>query len=124
MIYGIGNDVVEIERIRKSIARHGHVFIARIFTQKEQAYCQKFQDPAPRFAARFSAKEAISKALGVGIGQELSWLDIEIINTPKGKPVVEFRGKAKEKFSHLDCLLSMSHSRRDAYAVAIMTQKN
>ncbi|MBI2743111.1 MAG: holo-ACP synthase [Chlamydiales bacterium] len=120
-ILGIGNDIVEIERISESISEHGSRFLERVFTEKERAYCLKHQAPAPNFAARFSAKEAISKALGVGIGEHLSWQDIEIINNEKGRPQVFFSARAKKTFNDPQIHLSISHCKLYVTAVAIWT---
>ena len=72
MIFGIGIDVVEVERIEKSIAEFGERFVERVFTQEERAYCESQKRPAIHYAARFAAKEAVAKAFGTGIGKELS----------------------------------------------------
>jgi holo-[acyl-carrier protein] synthase len=116
---GIGTDIIEIERVRQSIERHGQHFLNRLFTQKEQDYCYKFNNPAPHFAGRFAAKEAIAKALGTGFGAELSWHDIEIIGDEHGKPVAHFSKEAKERFGNPQILLSISHSATNATAVAL-----
>ncbi len=118
---GIGNDIIEIRRIQKSMERFGTYFLSRLFTQKEQKYWLCFKNPAPHFAARFAAKEAIVKALGVGIGKTISWHDIEIFNDKKGKPKVLFSSRAASLFDHPQILLSMSHSQDYATAVAIWT---
>lgn len=118
---GIGNDILEIERMRGSIDRHGQHFINRIFTQKEQDYCYKFQDPVPHFAGRFSAKEAIAKALGTGFGEHLGWHDVEILNDDLGKPFVLLSDVAKKKFNSPQILISISHSQTQAIAVALWT---
>src|SRR5438477_181350 len=78
MIKGLGNDIIEIKRVREAIRRHGIHFLNRLFTQREQDYCYKYKDPDPHFAGRFAAKEAIAKALGTGFGAHLSWVDLEI----------------------------------------------
>ncbi len=116
---GLGNDIVEIERIRQSIERHGQHFLNRLFTQREQDYCYKFKDPAPHFAGRFAAKEAVAKALGTGFGAELSWHDIEILGDEKGKPQVLFSASAQKKFAYPHVLVSISHSTSHATAVAL-----
>ena len=77
MIFGIGIDVVEVERVESSIAEFGERFVSRVFTEAERAYCESQKRPAIHYAARFAAKEAVAKALGTGIGKELSWLDME-----------------------------------------------
>lgn len=119
MIQGLGNDLVEIDRIRASIERHGLHFLNRIFTQKEQDYCYQFKDPAPHFAGRFSAKEAIAKALGTGFGTHLSWHDIEIINDELGKPHVHLSEQIQKQYHHPNILVTISHSLTHATAVAI-----
>src|ERR1700720_4746165 len=96
-ILGIGNDVVEIERIRKSIDTHGLRLLSRLFTTKEQDYCLKYKDPVPHFAGRVSAKKAVVKALGTGFGEHVTWLDIEILNDPQGKPIVSFSSQLEKK---------------------------
>jgi holo-[acyl-carrier protein] synthase len=116
---GLGNDIIEIDRIRQSIERHGQHFLDRLFTQKEQDYCFKFKDPVPHFAGRFAAKEAISKALGTGFGKEVSWQDMEVLGDEKGKPEVYFSEGLKKLFSNPKVLLSISHSSSHATAVAL-----
>ncbi len=115
MIKGIGTDIIEIDRIRKSIERFGSRFYKRIFTANELDYCLKHQDPVPSLAARFAAKEAIAKALGTGIGTHLSWLDIEIRNNSEGCPEVFI---PKNRY-HIK--LSISHCHAYATATAIWT---
>ena len=119
LILGLGNDIVEIERIRKSIDGHGTRLIARLFTTKEQDYCFKHKDPIPHFAGRFSAKEAIVKAFGTGFGQHASWLDMEILNDPQGKPLVHFSNTVIQRWNNPKMLLSISHCELYATAVAI-----
>ncbi|WP_141433278.1 holo-ACP synthase [Bacillus sp. 03113] len=114
MISGIGIDIVEIERIKKIIIRQSK-FIDRILTENEKRYYEKL--PGNRrieFAAgRFSAKEAFSKAIGSGIGKELSFLDIEICKDEKGKPYIV---KPIKEGVHL----SISHSKEFAFAQVII----
>lgn len=119
MTQGLGSDIIEIERIRMSIERHGLHFLNRLFSEKEKDYCYKFQDPAPHFAGRFAAKEAIAKALGTGFGAFLSWHDIEILNNEHGKPIVYFTEQALKTFQHPRIHLTISHSTNYAIAVAI-----
>lgn len=116
---GLGNDLIEIERMRKTMQKYGEHFIDRIFTQREKDYCQKFQDPTPHFAARFAAKEAVAKALGTGIGKKLSWHDIEIVNGPEGKPSVVLSAKSRKAFQDPKLLIAISHSTTLATAVAV-----
>ena len=116
---GLGNDIIEIERVRRSIDRHGQHFLNRLFTQREQDYCYNFKDPVPHFAGRFAAKEAIAKALGTGFGSELAWHDFEILGDGKGKPTVHFRAEANQRFNQPQILVSISHSQMYAAAVAL-----
>jgi holo-[acyl-carrier protein] synthase len=118
-IKGLGNDIIEIARMRQSVERHGQHFLNRLFTQREQDYCYKFQDPVPHFAGRFAAKEALVKALGTGFGAHVSWHDIEILSDELGKPTVHISAELSKKFEHPNLLVSISHGTDHAIAVAI-----
>lgn len=119
VIRGIGNDIIEISRLRQSIERHGMHFLNRLFTQREQDFCYKFKDPVPHFAGRFAAKEAIAKALGTGFGAQVGWHDIEIINDELGKPLVYLSAAIHQKFNSPQMMVSISHSTDYATAIAI-----
>lgn len=119
MTIRIGCDIIEINRIRKSIQEHGSHFLDRIFSRSEQEYCKKYRDSTPHYAVRFAAKEAIVKALGTGISTHISWLDIEILNDELGKPHVSLSLKAQHHFNSPDFQLSMSHCKEYAMAVAV-----
>ena len=119
MTRGLGNDLIEISRIRASMERHGLHFINRIFTEKEQDYCYRFKDPAPHFAGRFAAKEAIAKALGTGFGAHLAWKEVEILNDEQGKPQVHLSDAARKTFDHPQIHVAITHSTDYAMAVAI-----
>ena len=118
-IKGLGNDIVEINRVRQSIERHGMHFINRLFTQREQDYCYRFQDPVPHFAGRFAAKEALVKALGTGFGKQVSWHDIEILADDLGKPIVHTSPHLQSEFHSPHLLVSISHGTENATAVAL-----
>jgi len=118
-IFGIGTDLVEIERIREAVTRHGESFAEKLFTEKERAYCQTHRDPIPRYAGRFAAKEAIVKALGVGFGKEAGFHDIEILANEDGKPEVFLSGSLKEEFFDHEILITITHSKDLAQAFAI-----
>lgn len=119
MVLGIGSDIIEVSRIEASINNHGQRFLDRIFTENEQAYCQKFRDSTRHFAGRFAAKEAIVKAFGTGISESISWLDIEISNDEHGKPQVALSPKAQNLFNDPQLHLTISHCKEYAVAVAI-----
>jgi len=120
MAKGIGCDIIEISRIKKSIARHGQHFYDKVYSKREQTYCLKHADPAPHFAVRFAAKEAIVKALGTGLRKGIGWQDIEIINNSDGKPEVHFSNAVNELFSYPQVLISLSHCREYAMATALL----
>ena len=106
MIVGSGIDLVEIERIRHSVERFGARFLNRVFTHAEQAYCLRKRNAAESFAARFAAKEAAAKALGTGISRGVTWLDIEVVRAPSGRPSLMFHGRAAQ----IAITLGMKHS--------------
>lgn len=120
MVRGIGTDIIEISRIRNSIARHGSHFLNKIYTQAEQEYCLAYNDAAPHFAARFAAKEAISKAIGTGIRDQVSWLEIEVRNQKNGQPHPILSKELDAFLQHPRFLLSISHCREYAVATAIL----
>lgn len=122
MIVAIGNDIIEIARIKAAVERRGQSFLKRILTENEMSYCLQFTPPYARIAGRFAAKEAISKAFGTGIGAQVSWHDIEISNEPTGKPLVVLSPKASELFPY-EILLSISHSKEYALATALIQIK-
>ena len=119
MIYGIGVDQVDLNRVRKLLNKSKTKFEKRCFTQNEIIYANRFNDPAKRLGARFAAKEAVMKSLGSG-WRQLSWKDIEIIGG--GKPEVILHGKAKELASELNIgnvHVSLSHEEDTAIAFTI-----
>lgn len=116
---GIGNDILEIDRLRQSIERQGQDFIDRLLTKREQDYCRKYNDPVPHYAGRFAAKEAIVKAFGTGFCEFVRWHDIEVLNDERGKPVVYLSAPLQKKFKNPKLLVSISHCDHFATAIAI-----
>lgn len=116
MIHGIGVDIVETERIANILQTHGDSFIRRTFTDRERTLMRQMGHPARRaeyVAGRFSAKEALSKALGTGIGEKVSFLDMEILPDPHGKPHAHLSNQAYERLdlpSSTRIHVSISHS--------------
>ena len=111
MIYGIGIDLVHIPRVEKILKQWGDRFIKRVFTEQEVALCFKKAYPPSAFALRFAAKEAFSKALGMGMRKGLRWRDIEVFHFPGGKPGLRIHGTASDiclekRISHLHLSLS------------------
>ena len=121
MIVGIGNDIIEIERIEKAISKEG--FKDKIYTQRELENIKKRGNRAETYAGVFSAKEAISKAIGTGV-REFSLTDLEILNDDLGKPYVVVSEKLdkiiKDKKEDYQIEISISHSKKYATAVAIV----
>ena len=94
-ILGVGMDIVETKRIAQSIERFGDRFLARVFLDGEVAYAKSMKFPHLHLAARFAAKEALSKAFGTGIGKEMGWKDLEIVRQQNGAPRVQLHGRAE-----------------------------
>ena len=119
MIYGIGVDQVDLNRVRKILNKSQIKFEKRCFTQNEITYANRFKDPVKRLGARFAAKEAVMKSLGKG-WRQLGWKDIEI--SGGGKPKVLLFGKAKELARELNIdtvHISLSHEEDKAIAFSI-----
>ncbi len=121
-IFGIGIDVVEVDRIESAISRLGAPFLAKLFTAAERTYCDAQKRPALHYAARFAAKEAVSKSLGTGIGGQAGWLDLEITRDGSGAPKLMLQGAAAE-FARQNGIseiqISLSHAREYAAANAL-----
>jgi holo-[acyl-carrier protein] synthase len=123
MILGVGIDIIEVARIRSSYERFGERFVNRILLPNEIAYCLSHKVPAPFLAARFAAKEAISKAFGTGIGAQLGWQDMEVGRKESGEPFVILHGGGKKLLEDRKArvaLISLSHTQEHAAAVAIL----
>jgi holo-[acyl-carrier protein] synthase len=123
VILGLGIDLIEVERIRASHERFGERFLNRILRPDEIAYCLGFSQPAPHLAARFAAKEAISKAFGTGIGAELGWLDMEVGRHESGQPYVILHDRGLDLLARRgggQIFLSLSHTGQHACAVAVI----
>jgi holo-[acyl-carrier protein] synthase len=123
MIIGSGIDLAEIKRIQQSIDRYGARFLDRVYTEAEQAYCQRKRNAAESFAARFAAKEAGAKALGTGISFGVSWREIEVVRQPGGRPTLKFHGRAAQIAAHLGVTrsaLSLTHTTELAMASVVL----
>ena len=101
MILGLGNDIVDIRRIEKTLERFGDRFIQRIFTEIEQKKSEGRTARAASYAKRFAAKEACSKALGTGFRQGVFWRDLGVVNEPSGRPTLQLTGDARRHLDHL-----------------------
>ncbi len=101
MIIGLGNDIVDIRRVEKTLARYGSRFTARIFTPIEQKKSDRRAERAASYAKRFAAKEACSKALGTGFRRGVFWKDMGVVNEPSGRPTMVLAGGALEQLQRL-----------------------
>jgi holo-[acyl-carrier protein] synthase len=123
MILGVGIDIIEVARIQASHERFGERFLNRILRPDEISYCLSNRVPAPFLAARFAAKEAISKAFGTGIGAQLGWQDMEVGRKASGEPFVILHDGGKKLFQDRGAravLISLSHTQNYAAAVAVL----
>jgi holo-[acyl-carrier protein] synthase len=114
----VGIDVIEIERVREVLERHGERFLRRIYTERER---ERYQGRIQELAARFAAKEAVMKALGTGI-RGIRWRDIEVLPNRRGKPIVVLHDTASTRATQLGLVhwsISLTHSRGDAMAIVI-----
>ncbi len=123
MVVGIGIDIIEVARIAASYEKFGERFLNRILRPEEIRYCLSHRAPGPFLAARFAAKEAISKAFGTGIGSQLAWQDMEVARKETGEPYVILHDRGKVLFAERKAarlLISLSHTQGHAVAVAIL----
>jgi holo-[acyl-carrier protein] synthase len=101
MIIGIGNDIIDIRRVEKTLDRYGERFIGRIFTEVEVKKSERRRLRAASYAKRFAAKEACAKALGTGMRAGVFWRDMGVVNLPSGKPTMALTGGAAERLKRL-----------------------
>jgi holo-[acyl-carrier protein] synthase len=101
MIIGIGNDLIDIRRVEKTLERHGERFTNRIFTEIEQVKSDRRRNRAASYAKRFAAKEACAKALGTGLSRGVYWRDMGVVNLPGGKPTLELTGGAAKRLAEI-----------------------
>lgn len=123
VILGSGIDLVDCDRIQSSMDRFGQRFLKRIYHPAEVKYCQQQKFPYRHLAARFAAKEAVSKTFGTGIGAELGWLDMEVVRRASGEPELQLHGKGLDllkKRGGKRILISLTHTDHQAAANAIL----
>lgn len=123
---GIGTDIIECVRIAQMIEKHGEIFLTRVYTQEEIAYCSGRKAANQHYAGRWAAKEAVLKALGTGWAHGIQWTDVEVVNQQGGKPNIVLSGKAREIGGQQgidEMMISISHCRHyaTAYATAVGT---
>lgn len=124
MIFGIGTDIIEIDRIKGSIESYGERFLNKMFTSIEIEYCEQYKDKKyPHYAARFATKEAFSKAIGTGFARGFKFKEIYIQNLKSGEPIVILDGSLKELYGEYQIKVSLSHTDNNAIAYLIMESK-
>src|SRR3954463_4950453 len=123
VLIGLGADVIEVERVRGVLERQGERFLKRVFTEEEQAYCAGMKFPHKHYAARFAAKEAVSKCFSTGIGAELGWRSVSVYHGVRHEPLVRLDEKGEALLAHVGAtgiLLTLSHTETHAMAVAAL----
>ena len=123
MIYGIGTDLVENERLERIIKKWGERFLERVFSAEEMKYCGRHANPSIHYGARFAAKESFLKALGIGLGMGIKLCDIEVTNDEHGKPSLGLLGEARDQIQKREIKkihLSLSHTKQYASAVVLL----
>ena len=125
MIFGIGIDLVEVDRIREICDKWGVRFTSRIFTKKELDYCNSKKHRYQSLAGRFAAKEALFKTLGTGWNFGMRWKEIEVVNDHLGKPSIVLSGEAArfaDKLGIKKVLVSLSHTKQFVVAQVVLTK--
>ena len=125
ILVGLGADIVDVERIRGVLERQGDRFLDRVFTAEERTYCAGMKHPHKHLAARFAAKEAVSKAFTTGIGAELGWKSISVYHGERLDPRVRLDEKGQALLAHVGAthvILTLSHTDTAAMAVAALVK--
>jgi holo-[acyl-carrier protein] synthase len=126
MICGVGIDLVENDRLAKIITKWGSKFLQRVFSDGEITYCEKHVQASTHFGARFAAKEAFLKALGIGLGMGVKLREIEVVQNKKGKPDIAVSGQAKTEIVKRNIKkmhLSLTHTKSYATAIVLLEKK-
>lgn len=125
ILVGLGADVIEVERIRGVLERQGERFLQRVFTEEERAYCSGMKYPHKHYAARFAAKEAVSKCFSTGIGAELGWKSVSIYHGERHQPLVRLDAQGEALLRQVGAThvqVSLSHTDTVAMAVAALVR--
>ncbi|MCF3650757.1 holo-ACP synthase [Synoicihabitans lomoniglobus] len=125
ILLGLGCDLIEVDRIRGVIRRQGERFLNRVFTVEERAYCDGMKHPHKHYAARFAAKEAVSKCFTTGIGAELGWKSISVYHGERHQPLIhldEAGAALLQRLQGSHVLVSLSHTESSAMAVAAIVK--
>jgi holo-[acyl-carrier protein] synthase len=123
VLLGLGADVIEVARIARALERQGERFLARVFTEEERAYCFRMAHPHKHLAARFAAKEAVSKCFTTGIGSSLGWRSVSVYHGVRNEPLVRLDEKGDALLKEVGAtgvILTLSHTESVAMAVAAL----
>ena len=126
ILIGLGCDLIETERIKKVLEKHGDRFLKRVFTDEERAYCDSLKYPHKHYAARWAAKEAVSKALTTGIGEHLGWTSISVYHGSRKEPLVRLDAQGQALLKAVGATqvwLTLSHIDSHAMAVAALVKQ-
>lgn len=123
MVRGIGVDIIEIDRIQRSVESVGEHFLQKVYTPAEIQYCDSKAHRFQHYAARFAAKEALSKALSTGWAGEFRWKDVEVTNDPSGQPRITLHGSLHAHLAGAAVMLSMSHSESHVVAMVVIEDR-
>jgi holo-[acyl-carrier protein] synthase len=126
-LIGLGCDLIEVERIQAILAKHGERFLKRIFTEEEQAYCNTLKYSHKHYAARWAAKEAVSKCFTTGMGEHLDWTSISVYHGRRKEPLVRLDAKAAALLQAVGAThvwLTLSHTESHAMAVAALVRNS
>lgn len=125
ILIGLGCDVIEVERVRGVLQRQGEKFLERVFTEEERVYCSRMAHPHKHYAARFAAKEAVSKCFSTGIGAELGWRSVSVYHGERHQPLVRLDAQGEALLRTVGAThvhLTLSHTDTVAMAVAVLVR--
>lgn len=125
ILVGLGADLIEVERVKGVLERQGSRFLQRVFTEEEQAYCSGMAHPHKHYAARFAAKEAVSKCFTTGIGAELGWRSVSVYHGARHEPLIRLDEKGQALLAQVGAthvLVTLSHTETHAMAVAAIVR--
>ena len=119
-VFGVGIDLVEVDRVKRAMSRHGDRFRQRVFTDAEAEFCESVSGKYLSYAGRFAAKEAFSKALGTGLRGAIGWREVEVHDNERSRPIITVTGRAGEFLGNRRVHLSITHVAEYAAAVVVI----
>jgi holo-[acyl-carrier protein] synthase len=125
ILLGLGTDIIEVDRVRGVLERQGRRFLERVFTEEERTYCSSMPHPHKHYAARFAAKEAVSKCFSTGIGAELGWRSVSIYHGERHQPLVRLDAQGEALLRRVGAThvhVSLSHTETVAMAIAALVR--